>query len=118
MTAPLSAVACSTCGANLLGKWIAMRMRHAAIELDWQVASGLCVDCHLTRFRAVHEYERAADEARLLAHMFPPPYVLGQIPMPVAAAMKRVQAADERCVELGMWSAERTTKRPPSFYGG
>jgi hypothetical protein len=93
-------------------------MRNPRLEVGWQLASGVCQDCHVARHRAAVEYEHAAAEVRLWESLLPGSiYVKGKTPQAITAAMHRVRAADARCVALGMWPAERVTKHPSSYYG-
>jgi len=109
-------VQCGVCGINLLAEWIRMRQRHPHIEVQWQLLSGICVHCHVDRWQAAREYDHAAAEVRLYE-------LLGAAGdsragrQALTAAIHRVQDADARCVELGMWPATRSTRRPLWFYG-
>ena len=113
-------VRCGVCGVDILANWIRMRMTEPRIEVNWQLVSGFCVTCHRARLAAAHDYEMAAAEVRLWELLGAVPSGRGKPPpghSALAAAMRRVAEAEEKCIRLKIWPAERGTRRPPWFYG-
>lgn len=83
---------------------------------------GACERCNTARLCAAREFIHAAEALRVMTSVgiraIPgyrrrPPSRRG----PIEHAMFRLGIANAECVRLRMWSAERSTKRPPWFYG-
>lgn len=80
-----------------------------------------CERCNGDRLAAASEFIHAAEAVRLMSragahivahHRRPPKYR-----SPLEHAMHRLDAANIQCVRLKMWPAERSTRKPPWFYG-
>jgi len=75
-----------------------------------------CERCNTSRLHAAREFIRAAEPVRLMSRAGV--RVTTSRPRSrLAHALVRLAEADARCVRLKMWPVERSTKRPPWFYG-
>jgi hypothetical protein len=90
--------------------------------LPWPIVYlGACVRCNELRLIAARAFVAASDAVRLAralgaesraGHRRPP---RGHDVL--ERAVSRVDYANQECERLGMWSAVRSTRRPPWFYG-
>jgi hypothetical protein len=104
---------CSVDGTDIVSNWIRMRMFDPRVEVDWQLESGVCITCHIARYHAAIEYERAADELRTLRMLGAQTKGRGKNgpgAQALTAATNRMKTADERCVSLKMWPATRAPR--------
>jgi hypothetical protein len=80
-----------------------------------------CERCNTIRLRAAREFIHAAEAVRLMsragmrvtAQRRRPPIGRNRL----EHAVNRLHRADQECVRLLLWPAERSTIRPPWFYG-
>ncbi len=108
---------CLVCGIDLLKRWISIRMLRATADLAWMTNSGICDHCSRARQSAAVEFLRAADEVRTWMHLGAAWEGRGKPNQALGAAFRRLQSAERRCVQLKMWPAKRSTRRPTRFYG-
>lgn len=82
-----------------------------------------CEPCNIARLRAAVEYIHAAEAIRLMTlpgsqdvgrHLRRRPPIGRDW---LSHAINRLHYADAECVRLRLWPAERSTKKPPWFYG-
>lgn len=84
---------------------------------------GACWLCAIKRYDAVLVFIRAADQVREMGKMGATITADkrrapgGRPHHPLTLALDRLARADAECVRLGLWKSERTTRRPPWFYG-
>lgn len=82
---------------------------------------GACGQCNGLRLAAARTFSAAADAVRMVRALGAESRA-GRKRPPVGHevlehAVLRVDYASQECVRLGMWPAERFTRRPPWFYG-
>jgi hypothetical protein len=90
--------------------------------LPWPIVYlGACYRCNAMRLAAARTFVAAADAVRLARLLGAEPRTGHKRPPTghdvLERAVLRVDYADQQCVRLGMWSAARSTRRPPWFYG-
>lgn len=84
---------------------------------------GTCHPCAVERYAAVVEFVQAAEAVRYLKRIgveIPTSglyHVAPNVAHPLTHAIARMNAADAECVRLGLWKAERKTRKPPWHYG-
>jgi hypothetical protein len=81
---------------------------------------GACERCNEMRLLAVREFIHATEATRLLGQLGITDAYARRVRKGTRAlerAIDRVRAADARCMQLRMWRSERSTRRPPWFYG-
>ena len=83
---------------------------------------GACEGCNLARLHAANEYIHAANMVRLMAGFGATVTTDGRRILPTGhgrfeRALARLGYADRKCVRLKMWRPDRSTRRPPWFYG-
>lgn len=83
-------------------------------SVERQRETGDCDRCQRERWRVARDYIRACEERRML------PWITHD--MTVARAemfqhtvLDRIQLAERRCVELGLWLARRPQRHPERF---
>lgn len=82
-----------------------------------------CETCNTSRLRAAREFIHAGEAIRLMVGFGTretrpvprrrPPTGRGRL----ERAISRLHYASMECVRLKMWPAERSTRKPPWFYG-
>lgn len=80
-----------------------------------------CDECNRRRQSAAIEFIHAAEAVRLMsragARVTTTIHSRRHRNGHVEHAIARLAKANSACIALGMWTAERSTRRPPWFYG-
>jgi hypothetical protein len=87
--------------------------------LPWPIVYlNACARCNELRLSAARALVAASDAVRLARALGAEPQGLPARRHDVLErAVSRVDYANQECERLGMWSAARSTRRPPWFYG-
>lgn len=98
---------CLVCDVNLQLAYDTATLVAERYELVRMMGSGLCDPCQRDRLGAAVEYERACSEAAFFGYLGANATQNRQINSVMRQAVDRVRAAEERCIALKMWPANR-----------